>query len=97
VRYLAPTFVQNKKFYTQNVFWGFVTPPPHTKALSKIGKTNLFPHAIQKPLSTAASTVFEGGGDGRGFGGFIFLEMQVQPSHISITPPVVPALTNYYT
>jgi hypothetical protein len=24
-------FTQNKKFFTQNVFWGFVTPPPHTK------------------------------------------------------------------
>jgi hypothetical protein len=27
------------------------------------------------------SIVFEGGGDGRGFGGFIFLAMQGPPSH----------------
>jgi hypothetical protein len=41
----------------------------------------LFPHAIQKPVFSAASTVFEGGCDGRCFGGFIFLVTQGQPGH----------------
>jgi hypothetical protein len=41
----------------------------------------LFPHAIQKPFFSAASTVFEGGGEVRGFGGFIFLAIQGHPSY----------------
>jgi hypothetical protein len=36
------TFAQNKKFYPQNVFLGFVTPPPHTKAYGWPG------HIMQK-------------------------------------------------
>jgi hypothetical protein len=52
------------------------------KPSQKIGKTNLFPRAIQKPICSAASTVCEGGdfGDGRGFGTFIFLAMQGNPA-----------------
>jgi hypothetical protein len=41
----------------------------------------MFPHAIQKPIFPAPSTVYEGGGDGHGFGRFIFLEMRGPPSH----------------
>jgi hypothetical protein len=37
---------------------------------------------------SAASEVFEGGGDGRGFGGFIFLVMQGPPSHKGGGPQV---------
>jgi hypothetical protein len=73
-----------KRFPPKTNFRGFVAPPPHTKTSSKIGKANLFPHAIQKPIFSAASTAFEGGCDGRGFGGFTFLAMQGQPSHRSI-------------
>jgi hypothetical protein len=81
------TFAQNKKFCTQNVFLGLCDATSPYKNLVKIGKTKFFPHAIQKPNFPTASAVIQGGGDGRGFGGVIFLAVQGQPSHINKAEP----------
>jgi hypothetical protein len=62
---------KNKKFCTQNVFLGiFDATSPYKNLVKKIGKTSFFPHAV-----------FEGGGNGCGFGGFILLAIQGPPSH----------------
>jgi hypothetical protein len=75
------TSAQNKKFYTQFVFLGLFDATSPCNNLLKIWKTNLCPACDSEAIFSAASAVFEGGGDGRGFGGFIFLAMQGQPSH----------------
>jgi hypothetical protein len=56
-----------------------LTPPPHTKHSQKREKRT-FPACDSEAYFPAASTVFQGGGDGLGFCGFIFLAMQGQPS-----------------
>ena len=65
--------IELKFIRTKLIFGDFERHLPIQKPSKKMGVINLFPHAIQKQLFSAVSVVFEGGGDGRGFGGFIFL------------------------
>jgi hypothetical protein len=74
-KYTRATVAQNKLFCTQTYFGGPVTPPPHTKprAPVKNGETNFLRQAIQEPIFSVANADFEGGGDGRSCGDYIFL------------------------
>jgi hypothetical protein len=60
-----------------------VTPPPHTRAYSKKWQNELVSACDSGANFSAASTVFEGGGNGRGFGGFFFFWQckAKQPGH----------------
>jgi hypothetical protein len=64
------------------------------KPSQKTQNPNFRGQAIQEPIFPADKTDLEGGVDGRGFFGWIFLVKHGQPSHI--TPPIVTALKIYH-
>jgi hypothetical protein len=76
------TFVQNKKFCTQNVFLGLCDATSPCKNLVKNWENELAPSCDSEAIFSAASAVFEGGGEESGVGDFNFLAMQGQTSHV---------------
>jgi hypothetical protein len=84
---VVPKYVKHKKIAPKTCFWGFVTPPPHTKkTIVKNWKNELVPACDSEAIFFCDKYSFEGGGDGRSFGGFIFLAMQGQPSRTPAVP-----------
>jgi hypothetical protein len=93
-KYPRATSAKNKKFCTRNVFLGLCDVTFPYKNLVKIRKANLFPHAIQKPFFSAASTaLFLKAGVMGVVLAVSFMAIQGQPSHRAADVTAIPQRT----